>query len=69
MAGMIGVVLLNKFSALQNDRESLQILRKVFLVMLIFDFVCIAGMAAIGLPVIRFCMECNTRKPGMPLCF
>ncbi|HPM04514.1 MAG TPA: oligosaccharide flippase family protein [Candidatus Cloacimonas sp.] len=53
MAGMIGVVLLNKFSALQNDRESLQILRKVFLVMLIFDFVCIAGMAAIGLPVIR----------------
>ncbi len=53
MAGMIGVVLLNKFSALQNDRESLHILRKVFLVMLIFDFVCIAGMAAIGLPVIR----------------
>lgn len=52
-AGMIGVVLLNKFSALKDDTASLVIMRKIFVVMLAFDLVCIAGMAAIGLPVIR----------------
>lgn len=52
-AGMIGVVLLNKFSAISNDNASLLILRKVFVVMLLFDIVCILGMAVIGLPVIK----------------
>lgn len=54
MANMIGIVLLNKFSALQDDAASLQILRKIFVLMLLFDFLCIGGMALIGLPVITF---------------
>jgi O-antigen/teichoic acid export membrane protein len=52
-ANMIGVVLLNKFSGLKDDATSLMILRKIFVVMLLFDIVCILGMATIGLPVIR----------------
>lgn len=52
-ANMIGVVLLNKFSGLKDDATSLMILRKIFVVMLLFDIVCILGMAIIGLPVIR----------------
>jgi len=53
MANMIGIVLLNKFSALNDDAASLAILRKIFVVMLAFDLICITGMVAIGLPVIR----------------
>ncbi len=53
MSGMIGVVLLNKFSALKDDSTSLVILRKIFIIMLLFDLVCITGMAVIGLPVIK----------------
>jgi len=53
MAGMIGFVLLNHFSALKDDFASLNILRKIFVIMLLFDFICIGGMALIGLPVIK----------------
>ncbi len=53
MANMIGIVLLNQFSAIRDDKASLAILRKIFVVMLLFDFVCIGGMAAIGLPLIK----------------
>jgi O-antigen/teichoic acid export membrane protein len=53
MANMIGIVLLNKFSATNNDAASLAILRKIFVVMLTFDLLCITGMLVVGLPVIR----------------
>lgn len=45
---MIGVVLLNKFAALNNDKESLEILRRVFALMIIFNTICILGMALLG---------------------
>jgi len=50
---MIGVVLLNKFSALKDDTASLVILRKVFVVMIAFDLFCIIGMVLLGSPIIR----------------
>ncbi len=52
-AGMIGIVLLNKFSALKDDAASLQILRKIFVIMLVFDLACILGMGLFGLPIIK----------------
>ena len=51
---MIGVVLLNKFAALRDDRASLEILRKVFVLMISFNTLCILGMALLGRPVITF---------------
>lgn len=45
---MIGVVLLNKFSALNDDHTSLVILRKVFVLMIVFNLICILGMAILG---------------------
>lgn len=53
MANMIGIVLLNKFSALKDDDASLSILRKIFVVMLAFDLVCIGMMVLVGRPLIR----------------
>lgn len=50
---MIGVVLLNKFSALNNDEESLLILRKIFLLMSIFNLICILLMVVFGQFVIK----------------
>jgi len=53
-SNMIGVVLLNKFAALNDDTASLVILRKIFLVMIVFNTICITGMVLIGSFVIRF---------------
>lgn len=53
-SNMIGVVLLNKFSALNDDTASLVILRKIFVVMILFNLVCITGMAVLGQFVINF---------------
>jgi O-antigen/teichoic acid export membrane protein len=53
-SNMIGVVLLNKFSALNDDRASLVILRKIFVLMIAFNIVCILGMAVLGPFVINF---------------
>jgi O-antigen/teichoic acid export membrane protein len=52
-ASMIGIVLLNKFASMNNDTASLAILRKIFIVMLAFDLLCIIGMVLFGLPIIR----------------
>lgn len=52
-SNMIGVVLLNKFAALNDDMQSLQILRKIFIVMVIFNLVCISGMLILGSFVIN----------------
>ncbi|MDD3097799.1 MAG: oligosaccharide flippase family protein [Candidatus Cloacimonetes bacterium] len=53
-SNMIGVVLLNKFAALNDDRASLEILRKIFVLMIAFNLVCILGMAILGPVVINF---------------
>lgn len=53
-SNMIGVVLLNKFAAMNDDTASLSILRKIFLVMIVFNTICITGMAVLGSFVIRF---------------
>jgi O-antigen/teichoic acid export membrane protein len=58
-ASMIGIVLLNKFSALNDDAASLQILRKIFIVMIAFDLLCISGMVLIGSPVIKLLYGSN----------
>ncbi|HCM15018.1 MAG: oligosaccharide flippase family protein [Candidatus Cloacimonadales bacterium] len=44
----IGIVILNKFAALNNDKESLAILRKIFVLMIGFNIICILGMAIFG---------------------
>lgn len=53
-SNMIGIVILNKFAALNDDRASLEILRKVFVLMIAFNIVCIIGMAVLGPFVINF---------------
>ncbi len=53
-SNMIGIVILNKFAALNDDRASLEILRKVFILMIAFNIVCIVGMAVLGHFVINF---------------
>ncbi|MDY0319984.1 MAG: oligosaccharide flippase family protein [Candidatus Cloacimonadaceae bacterium] len=53
-SNMIGVVILNKFAALNDDTASLAILRKIFVLMIAFNLVCILGMAALGRFVINF---------------
>lgn len=50
----IGVVILNKFAALNDDSASLAILRKIFVVMIAFNLICILGMAIVGKFVINF---------------
>lgn len=53
-SNMIGVVLLNKFSAMNDDSASLDILRKIFILMTVFNLVCIFGMVIFGQFVINF---------------
>ncbi|MFW5628598.1 MAG: lipopolysaccharide biosynthesis protein [Candidatus Cloacimonadaceae bacterium] len=53
-SNMIGIVILNKFAALNDDNASLEILRKVFVLMIMFNVVCIVGMAVLGPFVINF---------------
>lgn len=53
-SNMIGVVILNKFAALNDDGASLAILRKIFVVMIAFNLICILGMALVGKIVISF---------------
>lgn len=53
-SNMIGVVLLNKFAALNDDTAALAILRKIFVLMITFNIVCILGMALLGRFVINF---------------
>ena len=53
-SNMIGVVLLNKFAALNDDRASLAILRKIFLLMIAFNLFCITGMLLFGHFIISF---------------
>jgi O-antigen/teichoic acid export membrane protein len=53
-SNMIGVVILNKFAALNDDTASLAILRKIFVLMIVFNLVCIIGMAVLGRFVINF---------------
>ncbi len=53
-SNMIGVVLLNKFSALNDDAASLNILRRIFVLMAIFNTVCILGIVIFGRFVINF---------------
>jgi O-antigen/teichoic acid export membrane protein len=50
----IGAVLLAKLTSLKNDNEALIIMRKIFLVVIAINFVCIAGMAGLGWWLIRF---------------
>jgi len=52
-SNMIGVVLLNKFSALNDDAASLAILRKIFVLMIAFNLACITGMLLFGHFIIR----------------
>jgi O-antigen/teichoic acid export membrane protein len=53
-SNMIGVVLLNKFSALNDDAASLAILRKIFVLMIAFNLACITGMLLFGHFIISF---------------
>ena len=53
-SNMIGVVLLNKFAALNDDSASLAILRKIFVFMIVFNLVCITGMLLFGHFIISF---------------
>ncbi len=53
-SNMIGVVLLNKFAALNDDSASLAILRKIFVLMILFNLVCITGMLLFGHFIISF---------------
>lgn len=53
-SNMIGVVLLNKFAALNNDSASLVILRKIFVLMICFNLICIIGMLVFGHFIIGF---------------
>lgn len=53
-SNMIGVVLLNKFAALNDDQASLAILRKIFVLMIVFNLICIFGMLIFGHFIISF---------------
>ncbi|HOD18341.1 MAG TPA: oligosaccharide flippase family protein [Candidatus Cloacimonadota bacterium] len=52
ICNMIGVVLLTKFTSLDNDNEALTILRKIFLLVIAFNIFCIIAMLVLGRPVI-----------------
>jgi O-antigen/teichoic acid export membrane protein len=51
---MFGVILLTKFSSINDDKEALHILRKAFLLVICVNILCIAGMILIGRFMIVF---------------
>jgi len=54
VCNVFGVVLLSKFTSLNNDTESLAILRKIFILITAFNLVCITGMVVLGSFLIRY---------------
>ncbi|MDD2331803.1 MAG: polysaccharide biosynthesis C-terminal domain-containing protein, partial [Candidatus Cloacimonetes bacterium] len=50
----IGAVLLTKLTSLKSDAEALQIMRKIFLMISIFNLIAILGMTGFGYWIIKY---------------